>query len=143
MSIKRYIVNGSYGMTPEDETYEHGQPLWVRNSDYNKIQSQLTALTSQLESVVAENAALKAICEDRRQFILNGVEMGFIRLPDKDIKDPAKATYERCLSGMQAAPCQKCNDTGMTDSGGTQPWGEPIEIECDCGAYQLRQGGAA
>lgn len=104
--------------------------------------SQLTALTSQLESVVAENAALKAICEDRRQFILNGVEMGFIRLPDKDIKDPAKATYERCLSGMQAAPCQKCNDTGMTDSGGTQPWGEPIEIECDCGAYQLRQGGA-
>lgn len=60
MSIKRYIVNGSYGMTPEDETYEHGQPLWVRNSDYNKIQSQLTAITSQLESVVAENAALKA-----------------------------------------------------------------------------------
>lgn len=60
MSIKRYIVNGSYGMTPEDETYEHGQPLWVRNSDYNKIQSQLTALTSQLESVVAENAARKS-----------------------------------------------------------------------------------
>lgn len=59
MSIKRYIVNGSYGMTPEDETYEHGQPLWVRNSDYNKIQSQLTALTSQLESVVAENSGLR------------------------------------------------------------------------------------
>lgn len=64
MSIKRYIVNGSYGMTPEDETYEHGQPLWVRNSDYNKIQSQLTALTSQLESVVAENAALKTSVEN-------------------------------------------------------------------------------
>lgn len=29
-------------------------------------------------------------------------------------------------------PCQKCNGTGMADSGGTQPWGEPIEIECDC-----------
>lgn len=29
-------------------------------------------------------------------------------------------------------PCPKCNDTGMADSGGTQPWGEPIEIECDC-----------
>jgi len=28
--------------------------------------------------------------------------------------------------------CPKCNDTGMADSGGTQPWGEPIEIECDC-----------
>lgn len=29
-------------------------------------------------------------------------------------------------------PCPKCNDTGMADSGGTQPWGEPIEIKCDC-----------
>jgi len=28
--------------------------------------------------------------------------------------------------------CPKCNDTGMADSGGVQPWGEPIEIECDC-----------
>lgn len=28
--------------------------------------------------------------------------------------------------------CPKCSDTGMTDSGGVQPWGEPIEIECDC-----------
>lgn len=28
--------------------------------------------------------------------------------------------------------CPKCNGTGMADSGGTQPWGEPIEIECDC-----------
>jgi len=28
--------------------------------------------------------------------------------------------------------CPKCNDTGMADSGGTQPWGEPIEIKCDC-----------
>lgn len=28
--------------------------------------------------------------------------------------------------------CQKCNGTGMADSGGVQPWGEPILIECDC-----------
>ena len=29
-------------------------------------------------------------------------------------------------------PCIKCNDTGIADSGGTQPWGEPISVECDC-----------
>lgn len=28
--------------------------------------------------------------------------------------------------------CPKCNGTGMADSGGVQPWGEPILIECDC-----------
>lgn len=28
--------------------------------------------------------------------------------------------------------CQKCNGTGQADSGGVQPWGEPIMVECDC-----------
>jgi len=28
--------------------------------------------------------------------------------------------------------CPKCRGTGMADSGGFQPWGEPILIECDC-----------
>lgn len=36
------------------------------------------------------------------------------------------------LNALEEKTCQKCNDTGMADSGGTQPWGEPIEIECDC-----------
>ena len=98
------------------------------------------AATSALEG---KCAALAAESEERRQFILNGVEMGFIRLPDEDTKDPAKEIYERCLNGFQPSPCQKCNDTGMTDSGGTQPWGEPIEIECDCLAAKPRKGGAA
>jgi hypothetical protein len=32
----------------------------------------------------------------------------------------------------RAALCPKCGGTGMADSGGVQPWGEPIEIPCDC-----------
>lgn len=28
--------------------------------------------------------------------------------------------------------CIKCNDTGEADSGGVQPWGEGINIPCDC-----------
>lgn len=28
--------------------------------------------------------------------------------------------------------CPKCGGTGMADSGGTTPWGWPIEIPCDC-----------
>ncbi|EOI5740718.1 hypothetical protein ACMS02_001409 [Cronobacter turicensis] len=30
--------------------------------------------------------------------------------------------------------CPKCGNTGSADSGGVQPWGEPILIECDCTA---------
>lgn len=89
-------------------------------------------LAKALEAAEKRIAELEAESEERRQFILNGVEMGFIRLPDKETRDPATATYERCLNGIQYMPCPKCNDTGMADSGGMQPWGEPIEIECDC-----------
>ncbi|WP_321145701.1 DUF551 domain-containing protein [Cronobacter sakazakii] len=32
------------------------------------------------------------------------------------------------------AVCPKCGNTGLADSGGVQPWGEPILIECDCTA---------
>lgn len=33
---------------------------------------------------------------------------------------------------VPAVTCVKCNDTGETDSGGVQPWGEGINISCDC-----------
>ncbi|MGA4534910.1 DUF551 domain-containing protein [Citrobacter braakii] len=42
--------------------------------------------------------------------------------------------------GAEPVPCPKCNDTGMADSGGVQPWGEPILIECDCRAAMLQAG---
>lgn len=38
------------------------------------------------------------------------------------------------LNALEGRPCPKCNDTGMADSGGTQPWGEPISVPCDCAA---------
>jgi hypothetical protein len=28
--------------------------------------------------------------------------------------------------------CPRCDDTGLADSGGSHPWGEPISIPCDC-----------
>lgn len=42
--------------------------------------------------------------------------------------------YEKALPVLeqQESQCQKCAGTGLADSGGTQPWGEPIPIECDC-----------
>lgn len=44
-----------------------------------------------------------ALATERRQFILNGVEMGFIRLPDESTNDPATATHQRCLLESCAA----------------------------------------
>lgn len=41
---------------------------------------------------------------------------------------------------QQERGCQKCGGTGMADSGGTQPWGEQILIECDCKSEQHERG---
>ena len=109
------------------------QQLAESRREFRAADATIENLQMQVEKLAAES-------EERRQFILNGVEFGYIRLPDEDTADSAKAIYERCLSAGKYTPCQKCNDTGMTDSGGAQPWGEPIEIECDCGAAQLRKG---
>lgn len=39
---------------------------------------------------------------------------------------------------QQESQCQKCGGTGMADSGGTQPWGEQILVECDC-QFELQE----
>lgn len=58
MSIKRYdsqkFIAGMFVIA------EKADGKYVLHSDYEELQSQLIALTSQLESVVAENAALKS-----------------------------------------------------------------------------------
>ncbi len=28
--------------------------------------------------------------------------------------------------------CPACKGSGLRDSGGTYPWGEPIDVPCDC-----------
>lgn len=39
-----------------------------------------------------------------------------------------------------ASFCQKCNNTGSMDSGGSQPWGEAIMVECDCQFEKQEKG---
>lgn len=37
--------------------------------------------------------------------------------------------------------CPKCSDTGLTDSGGVQPWGEPILMPCECAEQSAEESG--
>lgn len=41
---------------------------------------------------------------------------------------------------QQERVCQKCGGTGEMDSGGTQPWGAQILVECDCQFEQRERG---
>ena len=59
-------------------------------------------------------------------------------LDELEAKDSTIAAQQHeirmLLNALEEKPCPKCNDTGMADSGGTQPWGEPISVPCDCAA---------
>ncbi|MEI1601865.1 hypothetical protein QJN73_09335 [Escherichia coli] len=53
--------------------------------------------------LAAENAILKAICEDRRTFIMNGVQLGFIKVPTVET-DPALETIRIAISPQKTTP---------------------------------------
>lgn len=63
----------------------------------------------------------------------DGGNLGYAMADAVKVIDGAIAAF-----GVEPVPCPKCNDTGVADSGGVQPWGEPILIECDCRAAMLQ-----
>ncbi|EPJ4169905.1 hypothetical protein R2538_004777 [Citrobacter freundii] len=75
-------------------------------------------------------AAELAVDEPTRKAVHELYE-GALRIGDKLYRHP-KEWQSKQMS------CPKCNDTGMADSGGVQPWGEPILIECACRAAMLK-----
>lgn len=80
-----------------------------------------------MSTITKERAELKA-------FIT-----GFLTDPAHDNQSSRSLTTEVfriALASLEAeaVTCPKCNGTGMADSGGVQPWGEPINVPCDCTA---------
>lgn len=74
--VKRYSHNGLRGML------EHKAGRYVSYERYAALKAEFDVLV--------------ALTEERRQFIVNGVEMGDILLPVID-GDPATEIYKRCL----------------------------------------------
>ncbi|WP_252382360.1 hypothetical protein [Escherichia coli] len=54
-------------------------------------------------TLAAENAGLKAICDDRRRFIMNGVQMGYIKVPAAET-DPDLETIRIAISPQKTTP---------------------------------------
>lgn len=57
----------------------------------------LEKLQRENEGLRAERDELKALADERKQFIVNAVEFGYCSLPDESTNDPATATFDRCL----------------------------------------------
>ncbi|EEV7665095.1 eae-like domain protein [Escherichia coli] len=97
-------------------------------------------------SLAAENAWLKAICDDRRRFIMNGVQMGYIKVPTAET-DPDLETIRIAISPQKPIPA---TDAFLAEvrAQGVEMIREHPSIKlcslthiCDELAAQLRKGG--
>lgn len=64
------------------------------------FEAQVKQLAAERDAVVAENVALKAISDDRRVFIMNGVQLGYIKVPIVET-DPALETIRIAVSPQE------------------------------------------
>ncbi|EFA7139533.1 hypothetical protein C3602_003315 [Escherichia coli] len=78
--------------------------------DMRSVAKLISDLATQLEvqlvranAMAAENAGLKAICDDRRRFIMNGVQMGYIKVTAAET-DPDLETIRIAISPQKPIP---------------------------------------
>lgn len=97
-SICKYVKT----VTPEriDLLIEYAEKLETEVTD---MAVQLANAESKCRELAAENAWLKAVCEDRRTFIMNGVQLGYIQVPTVET-DPALETIRMAVSPQEPTP---------------------------------------
>ncbi|EES5890703.1 ead/Ea22-like family protein [Escherichia coli] len=72
--------------------------------DEREAQSKRIAeLETNLAALATENAGLKAICDDRRRLIMNGVQKGYIKVPTAET-DPDLETIRIAISPQKPIP---------------------------------------
>ncbi|MFH2725848.1 hypothetical protein ABNF75_26460 [Escherichia coli] len=97
-SICKYVKT----VMPEriDLLIEYAEKLEAEVTD---MAVQLANAESKCRELAAENAGLKAVCEDRRTFIMNGVQLGYIHVPTVET-DPALETIRVAVSPQEQTP---------------------------------------
>ncbi|EPD0170605.1 hypothetical protein ACR4TN_001142 [Klebsiella variicola] len=60
-------------------------------------------LAKAFKQMAAENVAMKATSDDRRMFIMNGVQLGYIKVPTVET-DPALETIRIAVSPQETTP---------------------------------------
>ncbi|OPX48873.1 hypothetical protein B5P53_21620 [Citrobacter portucalensis] len=89
---------------------ESRREFWAADATINNLELKITDMAEQLANaeskcreLAAENSALKATCDDRRTFIMNGVQLGYIKVPTVDT-DPALETIRIAVSPQEPTP---------------------------------------
>ncbi len=94
----------------EQQLEESQREFRAVDATIHNLELQLTDLAEQIANaeskcrdLAAENAGLKATCDDRRTFIMNGVQLGYIKVPTVE-SDPALETIRVAVSLQEPTP---------------------------------------
>jgi hypothetical protein len=79
-------------------------------------ETKVMALAKAFKQLAAENVALKATSDDRRMFIMNGVQLGYIKVPTVET-DPALETIRIAVSPQEPTPATDRIVAGIKDDG--------------------------
>ncbi|ELU9735087.1 hypothetical protein SEZ31_004774 [Escherichia coli] len=77
--------------------------LKVNETNAEYLVRKFAEAEAKCAALAAENAGLKAICDDRRRFIMNGVQMGYIKVPAAET-DPDLETIRIAISPQKPIP---------------------------------------
>lgn len=77
----------------------------LKSAENNDVDARchVAELEAKCAALAAENAGLKSVCEDRRTFIMNGVQLGYIQVPTVET-DPALETIRVAVSPQEPTP---------------------------------------
>ena len=151
MSVNRYEC----GLTNAPTEYQSPTMYQDENGGYVSYEDY-TTLEAKCAALAAENAALKATSDDRRMFIMNGVQLGYIKVPTVET-DPALETIRVAVSPQEPTPATDSflaevraqeskriyesilDNPAVTDMGSLVDWLEQNANDSISFAAQLRQ----
>ena len=82
--------------------------------------TEVEKLRAERDQLAAENVGLKATSDDRRMFIMNGVQLGYIKVPTVET-DPALETIRIAVSPQETTPASDRIVAGIK-ADGVEEW---------------------
>ncbi|MFK4075163.1 hypothetical protein ACI2KX_15765 [Ectopseudomonas khazarica] len=83
------------------------------NAAIDTLRNQVAKSRAEIAKLQQEQAELQEALEHARLFIRNGIELGFIRMPDADTPDPAHDTLPKIEKAL--ATCSQAQQGGSND----------------------------
>jgi hypothetical protein len=90
--ISFYDIRGYLAKLDAENEWRKGAHIEGVIDKHNTLGAILEQCQESNGKLKAENEQLREALEAARMFIVNGVELGYIRMPDKDTPDPAHDT---------------------------------------------------